>query len=99
MNPVAMSVPEFADRIGVSRSHAYRLVRSGEIPVLRFGHRVLVPVALLDRLIEALMSEAPQEQGDSAEGVISERVAEGVRSANAHRRHVRADAPVRAVQD
>lgn len=55
MSPeVAISVEEFARRFGVSRSHAYRLCRSGQIPVLRLGQRVLVPTAALDRLIAAL---------------------------------------------
>lgn len=50
---MAMSVTEAAKRLGISRSSAYEAVRSGQIPSLRLGRRLLVPVqALAARLDE-----------------------------------------------
>lgn len=49
--PVVLDVPEVARRLGISRSFAYALVAAGEIPSLRLGRRVLVPVHQLRRLL------------------------------------------------
>ena len=43
-------VEEFARICGISRSHAYELVARREIPALRLGRRVLIPLSLLDDL-------------------------------------------------
>jgi hypothetical protein len=44
---VRTDLPTAASVLGISRSTAYDLVRTGEfpIPVLRFGTRIIVPVA------------------------------------------------------
>lgn len=47
-----MSVDEVAQALGISRNHAFRCVERGEIPSVRIGRRVLVPVAFLDRLLD-----------------------------------------------
>lgn len=48
---VTISVPEAADLLGIGRSAAYDAVRRGDVPSVRVGRRVLVPVApLLDLL-------------------------------------------------
>lgn len=41
---LAWTIPEYAASIGVSRAKAYQMADSGEIPVIRFGGRLLVPV-------------------------------------------------------
>jgi excisionase family DNA binding protein len=43
----ALSVDETAAILGVSRAHAYRMVRAGELPSIRLGGRILVPVEML----------------------------------------------------
>jgi excisionase family DNA binding protein len=43
-------VDEFAQICGISRSHAYELVARREIPALRLGRRVLVPLSFLNDL-------------------------------------------------
>jgi len=43
-------VEEFARICGISRSHAYELVARREIPSLRLGRRVLIPLSFLDGL-------------------------------------------------
>ncbi|MEM7342394.1 MAG: helix-turn-helix domain-containing protein [Actinomycetota bacterium] len=49
---LALSVPEAAELLGISRSAAYSCVRSGELPALKMGRRVLIPVAALRRLVD-----------------------------------------------
>jgi excisionase family DNA binding protein len=39
--------------LGISRSSAYEAARSGQIPVLRFGRRLVVPTAALLELLKA----------------------------------------------
>ena len=46
-----VTIDEAAPIIGVSRGSAYAAARSGEIPTLRIGKRLLVPVAALRRLL------------------------------------------------
>jgi excisionase family DNA binding protein len=47
-----MSVEEASEALGISRSLAYELVRRGELPSLRLGRRIVVPVRALEDLVE-----------------------------------------------
>jgi excisionase family DNA binding protein len=47
-----MSVPEAGRVLGLSRNAAYAAARRGELPVLRFGKKLRVPVCRLERLLE-----------------------------------------------
>jgi excisionase family DNA binding protein len=47
-----VTVEEAGDALGISRASAYEGVRNGEIPSIRIGRRVVVPVAALRRLLE-----------------------------------------------
>ena len=49
---LTLTVDEAADVLGVSRSLAYELVRRGEIPSLRLGRRIVVPIHGLETLVE-----------------------------------------------
>lgn len=49
--PVTISVEDVAELLGISARSAYRAARSGELPALRLGRRVLVPTARLLELI------------------------------------------------
>jgi excisionase family DNA binding protein len=51
--PMLLSVPQAARLLGVSRSAAYRLAASGDLPVRRLGGRVYVVTAKLFELVEA----------------------------------------------
>jgi excisionase family DNA binding protein len=44
-----LSVEEAAQRLGISRNHAYDAVKRGAIPSIRIGRRLLVPKAALER--------------------------------------------------
>jgi len=45
------TVAEAADVLGISRGHAYELVRRGEIPSIRLGRRLVVPRRALEGLV------------------------------------------------
>lgn len=49
---LTMTVSEAAEVLGISRAFAYELVGRGEIPVVRFGRRVVVPRRALETLLE-----------------------------------------------
>lgn len=49
---LTVSVEEAAEMLGVSRGTAYNLVRTGDIPSLRLGRRIVVPLQRLRALIE-----------------------------------------------
>jgi len=49
--PAALSVDELPHVVPLSRSAAYRAVRSGAIPSIRVGSRIVIPTARLKALI------------------------------------------------
>ncbi len=46
-----ISVVEAGHMLGLGRSAAYAAASRGEIPTLRFGRKLVVPVAELERLV------------------------------------------------
>lgn len=53
-----MTVTEAAEVLGVSRSTAYELVRSGDLPALRLGRRIVVPEHAIDDLLDSARRSA-----------------------------------------
>ena len=53
------TVAEAARVLGIGRTSAYEAVRTGRIPTLRIGKRVLVPIVALERLLAN--ADAPTE--------------------------------------
>lgn len=49
--PQTLSVEEAAVVLGIGRNQAYEGVRTGEIPSIRIGKRLLVPKAALERML------------------------------------------------
>ena len=60
--PLTITVPEAAVVLGVSRSHAYDLAHTDELPTIRLGHRLVVPAAALRALLES-DHDAPARTG------------------------------------
>ena len=53
-----MTVKEAGEVLGISRSLAHELVRRGELPSLRLGRRLVVPIRALEELLgQADLSE------------------------------------------
>jgi excisionase family DNA binding protein len=46
----AVTVPESAELLGISRAAAYRAVRAGHIPSIRLGRTIRVPIAALEQM-------------------------------------------------
>jgi len=51
---LTVSVEEAAHALGVSRAHAFRMAGSGELPTIRLGKRLLVPIDALNKLVAAV---------------------------------------------
>ena len=47
-----LSVEDAGKRLGLSRPSAYQAVKRGELPVIRIGRRILVPVVALEKILE-----------------------------------------------
>jgi excisionase family DNA binding protein len=48
---LALSIPEAAARLGISRNSAYLAAQRGEIPTFRIGDRLLVSVEALEKMV------------------------------------------------
>ena len=55
------SVLEVAAVLGIGRSKAYELVRSGAIPSLRLGRRIVIPKLALSRFLAECAHQNPDE--------------------------------------
>jgi len=49
---VTFTVEETARLLGIGRQIAYNRVKTGEIPVIKIGRRLLVPRRALEKLLE-----------------------------------------------
>jgi excisionase family DNA binding protein len=48
---LAYTVTEAAALLGIGRTHAYALAKTGELPTVTLGRRVVVPKARLDAML------------------------------------------------
>ena len=46
-----LSVPEAAKALGIGRSAAYEAARTGQLPTIKIGKRILVPVVAFERML------------------------------------------------
>ena len=67
MTRLTLTIEETAEALGVSRTSAYQAAKSGEIPAIRVGRRLLVPIVALDRLLQDVAAESPPTKGDLVE--------------------------------
>jgi excisionase family DNA binding protein len=58
--PVTVSVPEAARILGIGRNTAYVAVRRGDLPAVRIGGRIVVPV---HRLVGLIDGDEPEKRG------------------------------------
>jgi excisionase family DNA binding protein len=52
MEPKTLSVPEAGRWLGIGRNAAYEAARRGDIPTIRIGRLLRVPVVALERKLE-----------------------------------------------
>lgn len=48
---LCFSIPQTARMLGISRGLAYELARSGQLPIVRLGKRLLVPKMALEQML------------------------------------------------
>jgi len=49
---LCITVPEAAAMLGIPRNFAYELVKQRQLPVIRFGKRLLIPRVALEKMLE-----------------------------------------------
>lgn len=64
---MTLTVEEAARALGIGRASAYLAVKTGELPTVRIGRRLLVPRHRLDALLGCETSESPAGLPDSRE--------------------------------
>jgi excisionase family DNA binding protein len=47
-----LTIGEAAKELGISKASAYEAARTGELPTIKIGKRILVPVVALDRMLQ-----------------------------------------------
>ena len=57
---LTISVPEAGRRLGLAKNASYEAARRGELPVLRFGRKLRVPIIALERLLSEAKPAAQQ---------------------------------------
>ena len=65
-NRLCITVSEAAEMLGISRGLGYEAARTGQIPTLRIGRRIVVPVARLKQMLGV-----NEESGSVAAGPLS----------------------------
>lgn len=60
LEPAVLKVAAVAKLLGLGRDAAYGAIQRGEIPSLRFGRRIVVPRAALQRLLNGESLPEPQ---------------------------------------
>ena len=82
--PATITVEQVAEVMGLSRSAAYDGVKRGQIPSLRVGRRISIPVAKLleilgvmnenqqkGEIITAVLPDEPCAYSESSEGIVA----------------------------
>jgi len=52
VNRLCVTVPEAAAMLGLSRNFTYEMVKQKQLPVVKFGKRLLIPRAALEKRLE-----------------------------------------------
>jgi excisionase family DNA binding protein len=56
MDRKTLSVAQAGEVLGIGRSAAYQAARAGQIPTIRIGRRLLVPIIALEEMLCAASS-------------------------------------------
>lgn len=52
MEKLAYNMKEVAEVLGISKSLAYEMAKKGELPIIRMGNRILVPIKRLEEIFD-----------------------------------------------
>lgn len=59
---LTMTIDEAAKKLGVSRGSAYAAAKKGELPTIKAGHRILVPIAAFNKMMDG-QAASTEEKG------------------------------------
>jgi excisionase family DNA binding protein len=62
--PLTMKVEEAGKELGISRNAAYAAARTGEIPTIRIGRRLLVPKVAFERMLAEAGQKTHEPKAD-----------------------------------
>lgn len=51
--PLTLKIEQVARRLGIGKNQAYEAARKGEIPSIRIGRRILVPVVAFEEMLRS----------------------------------------------
>ena len=54
---LTLTVEEAGELLGISRSLAYEMARTGQLPTLRFGKRIVVPKKAIQTMLDRQPSD------------------------------------------
>lgn len=60
-----LRMPEVAEILSVSRSHAYKLIAEGRLPVIRLGRAVRVPRTWVEKFVAEQVAAWERARGDA----------------------------------
>ena len=46
------TVPQAGKKLGIGKNAAYEAARTGQIPTIRIGRRIVVPIAAFEKMLE-----------------------------------------------
>ena len=67
MDRATMTVEEAARVLGIARNTAYQAARTGDIPAVRIGRRVIVPRAALETMLGLRCGNERDGESDHAQ--------------------------------
>ena len=47
------SVAEVLERLPISKTHLYRLIRNGDIPATKLGRKILIPEGAIEKVMDS----------------------------------------------
>jgi excisionase family DNA binding protein len=59
------TVEEAASLLGIGRGLAYRLAAADRLPVLRLGHRMVIPKRALNKLLDSVDEDGGEQEAAS----------------------------------
>ena len=55
---LTLTVEQAGELLGISRALAYEMARTGRLPTLRFGKRIVVPKKAIENMLESSLANS-----------------------------------------
>ena len=63
---LTVTVEEAGVLLGIGRGLAYEMAKTGRLPVLRFGKRMVIPRQLLENMLQTAINYQPENEARKA---------------------------------